>query len=69
MTAADRARYWTNLQAEIDGAALYRVMAEGSGTPEVAEVYRLLSRRALKLAGPRLSPEALADLTKLLNGR
>ncbi len=37
--------------------------------PEVAEVYRLLSRRALRLAGPRLPPEALADLTKLLNGR
>jgi predicted short-subunit dehydrogenase-like oxidoreductase (DUF2520 family) len=37
--------------------------------PEVAEVYRLLSRRALRLVGSRLPPEALADLTKLLNGR
>lgn len=37
--------------------------------PEVAEVYRLLSRRALKLAGSRLPPEAHAHLTKLLNGR
>jgi len=34
--------------------------------PEVAEVYRPLSRRALRLVDSRLSPEALADLTKLL---
>jgi predicted short-subunit dehydrogenase-like oxidoreductase (DUF2520 family) len=34
--------------------------------PEVAEVYRLLSQRALRLVGSRLPPEALADLTKLL---
>jgi predicted short-subunit dehydrogenase-like oxidoreductase (DUF2520 family) len=34
--------------------------------PEVGEVYRLLSQRALRLVGSRLSPEALADLTKLL---
>jgi len=37
--------------------------------PEVAQVYRLLSQRALRLAGPRLTPEAQADLTKLLNER
>jgi predicted short-subunit dehydrogenase-like oxidoreductase (DUF2520 family) len=37
--------------------------------PELAQVYRLLSQRALRLAGPRLPAEALADLTKLLNGR
>jgi len=34
--------------------------------PQVAEVYRLLSQRALRLVGSRLSPEARADLTKLL---
>ncbi len=34
--------------------------------PEVAEVYRLLAQRSLRLVGPRLPPEALADLTKLL---
>jgi predicted short-subunit dehydrogenase-like oxidoreductase (DUF2520 family) len=37
--------------------------------PEVAEVYRLLSRRAVRLVGARLSPGARADLTKLLNER
>ncbi|HYH98239.1 DUF2520 domain-containing protein [Hyalangium sp.] len=37
--------------------------------PEPAEVYRLLSQRALRLAGSRLSPDARADLTKLLNER
>jgi predicted short-subunit dehydrogenase-like oxidoreductase (DUF2520 family) len=34
--------------------------------PEVAEVYRLLSGRALLLAAPRLSVEARTALTKLL---
>jgi predicted short-subunit dehydrogenase-like oxidoreductase (DUF2520 family) len=34
----------------------------------VAEVYRPLSRRALALAGPRLSPEARAALEPLLRG-
>lgn len=34
--------------------------------PEVAEVYRLLSKRALQLAEPRLTPEARSALTKLL---
>ena len=43
MTESDRARYRANLQAEVDGAALYRVLAEGSGRPEVAEVYRRLA--------------------------
>ncbi|MBN1203481.1 MAG: DUF2520 domain-containing protein [Myxococcaceae bacterium] len=37
--------------------------------PEVAEIYRLLSRRALRLVAPRLPPEVLADLTKLLSER
>jgi predicted short-subunit dehydrogenase-like oxidoreductase (DUF2520 family) len=34
--------------------------------PGPGEVYRLLSQRALRLVGSRLSPEAHADLTKLL---
>jgi predicted short-subunit dehydrogenase-like oxidoreductase (DUF2520 family) len=37
--------------------------------PELAEVYRLLSQRALRLVGSRLPPEAHADLTKLMNER
>jgi VIT1/CCC1 family predicted Fe2+/Mn2+ transporter len=39
----EQARFRANLQAEIDGAALYRVMADASGTAEVAEVYRQLA--------------------------
>ena len=35
-------------------------------TPEVVEVYRPLSRRALALAGPQLAPGARAALAKLL---
>ncbi|MDC0707938.1 DUF2520 domain-containing protein [Stigmatella sp. ncwal1] len=34
--------------------------------PDAAELYRLLSQRALPLAGPRLSSEATASLAKLL---
>jgi predicted short-subunit dehydrogenase-like oxidoreductase (DUF2520 family) len=37
--------------------------------PEISEVYRLLSQRALRLVASRLSPEARADMTKLLSGR
>src|SRR6185503_8829829 len=40
---AERARFRANLQAEIDGAALYRVLADGTERPEVAEVYRRLA--------------------------
>jgi VIT1/CCC1 family predicted Fe2+/Mn2+ transporter len=39
----DIARYRTNLQGEIDGAALYRTMAEMTTTPQLAEVYRRLA--------------------------
>ena len=36
---ADRERYQNNLQAEIDGAALYRALAEIEGGSELATVY------------------------------
>ena len=39
----DIARYRTNLQGEIDSAALYRTMAEVTTTPQLAEVYRRLA--------------------------
>ena len=38
----DIARYRDNLQGEIDGAALYRTMAEMTSQPQLAEVYRRL---------------------------
>ncbi|MBX6342869.1 MAG: rubrerythrin family protein, partial [Thermomicrobiaceae bacterium] len=43
MAEADADRFQANLQAEIDGAALYRALATIEKTPEVAEVYRALA--------------------------
>lgn len=40
---ADAERYRANLQGELDGAALYRAMAEAEANPNVAEVYRKLA--------------------------
>lgn len=40
---ADAARYRANLQGEVDGAALYRAMAQAEPDPNVAEVYRRLA--------------------------
>ena len=42
-TREDIARYRVNLQGEIDGAALYRTMAEMTAQPQLAEVYRRLA--------------------------
>jgi VIT1/CCC1 family predicted Fe2+/Mn2+ transporter len=39
----DIKRYLNNLQKEIDGAALYRVLAETEKQPQMAEVYRKLA--------------------------
>jgi VIT1/CCC1 family predicted Fe2+/Mn2+ transporter len=39
----DRQRYQQNLQGEVDGAALYRLLADAESTPELAEVYRRLA--------------------------
>jgi vacuolar iron transporter family protein len=39
----DIARYRANLQGEMDGAALYRAMAEVATPPQLAEVYRRLA--------------------------
>src|SRR5258706_960676 len=37
------ARYRTNLQGEVDSAALYRAMAEAERDPHLSEVYRRLA--------------------------
>lgn len=42
-TETDIQRYRANLQAEVDGAALYRALAENEQTPELAEVYARLA--------------------------
>jgi VIT1/CCC1 family predicted Fe2+/Mn2+ transporter len=41
--SADRGRIRANLQGEIDGAALYKALAEVEADPKLAEVYRRLS--------------------------
>ena len=67
MTArADVARYRANLQGEIDGAALYRALAEVERRPQLAEVYGRLAateerharhwEEQLRAAGARIPP-------------
>jgi VIT1/CCC1 family predicted Fe2+/Mn2+ transporter len=43
MTREEVRRYRQSLQAEIDGAALYRALSEVESRPEIAEVYRRLA--------------------------
>ena len=56
----DIARSRDNLQGEIDGAALYRTMAEMTTQPQLAEVYRRLAaieeRPAPSFPPPRIPP-------------
>jgi vacuolar iron transporter family protein len=62
----DIARYRTNLQGEIDGAMLYRTMAEVTTEPQLAEIYRRLAtveeaharlwERQLRQAGQPVPP-------------
>jgi vacuolar iron transporter family protein len=64
--AEDIARYRSNLQGEIDGAALYRTMAELTAQPQLAEIYRRLAaveethaglwERQLRQAGQPVPP-------------
>ena len=52
MEDQDRAsRYRSNLQGELDSAALYRVLAERETSPQMAEVYRRLAAIEEKHAG------------------
>jgi hypothetical protein len=62
----DIARYRINLQGEIDGAMLYRTMAEVTTQPQLAEIYRRLAtveeahaglwERQLRQAGQPVPP-------------
>ena len=40
---SDSARYRANLQGEVDGAALYRALAEAEPDPNIAKVYSRLA--------------------------
>jgi vacuolar iron transporter family protein len=42
MTRTDAARWRDNLQGEVDGAHVYRAMADGAGDAKLAELYRRL---------------------------
>lgn len=49
--AADIARYRANLQGEIDGAAIYEVMATGETNPALRELYRRLAETETRHGG------------------
>ncbi len=50
-TRDNLARYRTNLQDEIDSAALYRTLSEVEAQPHLAEVYRRLAATEERHAG------------------
>src|SRR5512143_565656 len=64
--AASERRYRANLQGEVDGAQLYRSLADAEPDPKIAEVYRRLSAveeahgefwaRKLEALGKRMRP-------------
>ena len=49
--AADIARYRENLQGEIDGAAIYEVMAAAEKDPTLRELYRRLAETETRHGG------------------
>ena len=48
---SDLKRWRTNFRDEVDGAALYRAMADSEPNPELAQVYRNLGAIEAKHAG------------------
>jgi VIT1/CCC1 family predicted Fe2+/Mn2+ transporter len=79
---SDVERYRQNLSGEVDGAALYRLLADAEPTPELAEVYRRLAgvedrhaelwRSKLRQAGaivPEVGPSFRVRLIGWLAGR
>jgi VIT1/CCC1 family predicted Fe2+/Mn2+ transporter len=69
-------RYRSNLQGEVDSAALYRALAESEADPHLSEVYRRLAaveeahaefwRKQLKRIGARVEPQRLGWRTRAL---
>jgi len=81
-TKESRARYRTNLQGEIDSAALYRTMAKVEKNPDIAKVYARLAaveeahaeywKKQLTRAGarvPRLTPNFRSRALRFLARR
>lgn len=78
MPPSDRQRYLRNLQAEIDGAALYRTLADLDDDPSLAAVYRKMAedeerhaqiwRDKLHESGVRDLPTTPAWRTRVLIG-
>ncbi len=76
-TKSEVGRYRENWQAEVDGAALYRALAEAEGNPQLAEVYRRLAtseeehahiwERKLRAAGATLPPPRPGWRTRALS--
>jgi len=63
--AADIGRYRTNLQGEIDGAAIYEVMAAAEKDPALRELYRRLAETETRHGGvwrERLEAAGIATL-------
>src|SRR5215472_10490305 len=70
------ARYRSNLQGEVDGAALYRALAQAEQNPQIAEIYRRLAaaeethadfwRKELERLGARLPVLRAGWRTRLL---
>src|SRR6266481_100471 len=58
------ARYRTNLQGEVDSAALYRAMAGAEKDPHLSEIYRRLAQRF----GPQFVLPTLSTLERRDSG-
>ncbi|HCE5827408.1 TPA: VIT1/CCC1 transporter family protein [Pseudomonas aeruginosa] len=67
MPDATTVRYRSNLQGEVDGAAIYTALAEGESNPDLAEVFRRLAaveaahgefwKKRMEAAGDHYSPK------------
>lgn len=72
----DTKRFRANLQGEVDGAALYRALAEAESDPKLSDVYRRLAaveeahaelwRKNLRRAGVEVPPLAPSLRTRIL---
>jgi VIT1/CCC1 family predicted Fe2+/Mn2+ transporter len=75
-STSDTKRFRDNLQAEVDGAALYRALSEAETNPKLSEVYRRLAaveeahaelwRKNLRRAGAEVPPLAPGFRTRAL---
>ncbi len=76
MSHDDIKRYASNLSDELNGAALYRALADGESNPKIAEVYRRLAAteqhhadawaKRIRAAGETVPPFSLTWRTRVL---